>query len=274
MKRLILFSICICCTGLFAQRKPKIKGNKSVIEVSEMLPSFHSIELRDDLEIYLRKSDEEGYNITADDNLIDVLKFEVIDSTLIVRSFYTITGKKQLDISVRYNELREITLKDGKMISDAVISADEIKIHSTGYSQVELQFSAAVAVLNMSDNSKAELNIDADSLAVKLKDKVEANVYSVSNTQSLTLEDDALANMEGSSDTLRISTTGSTKLRAEKLESGSVDLETSDRASSRINAIRELHLSSSGSAKIYLYGEPVIEIERFSDNSELYKRTE
>ncbi|MGI9547499.1 MAG: GIN domain-containing protein [Flavobacteriaceae bacterium] len=274
MKKIILFLVCICCSAAYGQRKPKIKGNKSVIEVSEDLPAFHGIELKDDLEILLQKSSEPGYTITADDNLIDILKFEIIDSTLVISSFYTITAKKQLDITVRYDELRNITVNDGQVLTDAIISTDQLVVNTLGYSRVELQFSAAVANLNMEGNSKAKLNIDSDSLSMTLKDKIDANIYAVSNTQLLDMQGDALAKIEGSSDTLRVKMSGSTKLRAEQLEGGTVQLEILETASARIHAYRRLELSSSGTAKVFLYGDPVIEIKEFLDSSELYKRAD
>ena len=49
MKNLITLIILLVCFQTFAQRKPKIKGNKSVIEVREVLPSFKAIELIDEL---------------------------------------------------------------------------------------------------------------------------------------------------------------------------------------------------------------------------------
>lgn len=272
MKNIVLFLICICCSAVYAQRKPKIKGNKNVIEVSENLPAFNGIELKDNLEIFLQKSTEPGYTITADDNLIDILKFEVVDSTLVISSFYTITAKKQLNITVRYNDLSNITVSEGKVFSTAIISADQLVVKTLGYSSIELQFSAAVATLNMEGNSRAELNIDSDSLSVILKDKIDARVYAVSKTQLLDMQDDAIAEFEGSSDTLRVKMSGSTKLRSEELEGGTVHLETSDTASARIYAYRKLELASSGSAKVYLYGDPLIEIREFLDSSELYKR--
>ncbi len=275
VKNTLIILLCICCGTLYGQRKPKIKGNKSVVEVSEELPPFTGIELKDDLEIYLqRSSDIVGYTITADDNLIDVLKFEVKDSILHISSFYTITGKKQLDISVKYDQLSKITAKDGKIISEAIISADEMKINSGGNSRLDLQLTAAVTTVIMEDNSKANLNIDSDSLAVTLKDKIDANLYTVSNIHDLSLQDDAIANIEGTSDSLQIKMSGSSKLKAQKLEGGTVNLETGDTASARLHAYRKLHLASTGSAKVYLYGEPLIEISLFTDSSELYKRSE
>ena len=274
MKKLIVLLVCLNCGLILAQRKPKIKGNKDVVEVRENLPAFHSVEINDDLEVFLLKSITPGYRITADDNLIDIIKFEVVDSVLQIRSFYNITAKKQLDIEVSYNELRALSLKAGKAITESVISADEMDITASGSSRIDLQLSAAVTNLVMEGNSKVNLNIDSDTLAVSLRDKADANIYSVGNSQSLEMWDDALLNLEGNTDTLKLYLKGTTKLRGQKMEANTVDLETSENANARVYAVRKLRLASSGSSKVFLFGEPEIEIVQFLDSSELYKRTE
>ena len=274
VKKIIILLVCFNCAMVTAQRKPKIKGNKDVVEVRDNLPSFHSIELIDDLEIFLQKSVTPGYRITADDNLIDILKFEVVDSVLQISSFYNITAKKQLDIEVGYNELRAISLNAGKAMTESVISTDEITITTSGSSRLDMQFSAAVASLTLDGNSKVILNIDADSLTMSLRDKVDADIYSVGKSQSVELWDNAILNLEGSTDTLSLYVKGNTKLRAQKMEAHTIDVETSENANSRIYALRKLKLDSSGTSKVYLYGEPEIEILQFLDSSELYKRSE
>ena len=80
MKKLVLIALALCTVAVHAQRKPKIKGNKEVTTVREELPPFTAIELTDDLEIYLEKASSPGYTIIADDNLIDIFKFDVRDS--------------------------------------------------------------------------------------------------------------------------------------------------------------------------------------------------
>ena len=273
MKKLIVLLVCLNCGIILAQRKPKIKGNKDVVEVRENLPAYHSIEINDDLEVFLLKSITPGYRVTADDNLIDILKFEVVDSVLQISSFYNITAKKQLDIEVSYNELRGVSVKAGKAITESVITSDKMEIMASGSSRMELQLSAAVTNLILEGNSKVNLNIDSDSLSVSLRDKVDANIYAVGNSQSLEMWDDALLNLEGNTDTLKLYIKGSTKLRGQKMEANTVDIETSENANARIYALRKLRLASSGSSKTFLYGEPEIEILQFLDSSELYKRS-
>ncbi|MEO0528457.1 MAG: DUF2807 domain-containing protein, partial [Bacteroidota bacterium] len=124
MKKFIIVVLILSYGTVTAQRKPKIKGNRVVVEVREELPAFNAIELNDDLEITLHKSADPGYVITADDNLIDVLKFKVADSTLMISSFYKIIAKKKLEITINYRELESITMKEGKIGMEDIINTD------------------------------------------------------------------------------------------------------------------------------------------------------
>ena len=134
MARKWMLLLLVCTSfGLQGQRKPKIKGNRSVIEVNKELPAFNSIKLVDDLVLTLKRTTEPGYTITADDNLIDILKFKVEDSTLIVSSFYQVTAKKNLDITIKYNQLKAIRLLYGTIRSDDLIKSETLKIEATGF---------------------------------------------------------------------------------------------------------------------------------------------
>ena len=99
MKKFLLPLLLLFMVSMTAQRKPKIKGNRVVTEVNGELPSFNAIVLEDNLDIVLKKSFGPGYRIEADDNLVDILKFKVEDSTLVISSFYTVTSKKKFNIA-------------------------------------------------------------------------------------------------------------------------------------------------------------------------------
>jgi hypothetical protein len=255
-----------------AQRKPKIKGNRTVTEVREDLPAFNAIELNDNLDIRLKKSFGEGYEITADDNLIDVLKFKVEDSTLIISAFYNITSKKKLDITINFKELKAITQRDGKITVEDVLSTDNLYVNTFGSSKLSLKASAFVASLTMEDNSKGDFNLDVDSLNVSLKNRSDATVYSVSSSKNISLQNTAALDLEGTTDSLNLKMYNNTKFVGQKLEVGDAKLKLEESATARVNTFRTLELQSRGSAKTYLYGEPAITILEFLDTSQLIKK--
>jgi len=272
MKRVILLLSIVIPTILVAQRRPKIKGNRSVIEVKEELPPFTGIELRNDLDIELKKSSVEGYEIIADDNLIDVLKFEVSDSTLVISSFYDIISKKKLEITVNVKELKAITVKVGKVSGETMIESDVWNLSTFGNAELDIDVSGFMANVNAADNSYIDLNLDVDSLNVAMKHKTNGLIYAVSGAEKVDLSDNASLTLEGTTETLEVAMMSNTKLKADKLEAAEVQLSNKESGFARIKAYRTFHLSSTGSSKTHLYGDPKITIEEFLDTSQLLKK--
>lgn len=270
-KGTLLLLLALSSCYMYAQKKPKIKGNKDVVEVKEYLPAFKAIQLNDDLDITLQKSSEESYNIIADDNLLGVLKFEVMDSTLVISSFYKITAKKKLEITVNYKELEAITLRDGKVNVESMISSDKFYVNTYGSSKIDLNVSAALLNINMEDNSSGNLNLDSDSLSISLKDKINAIIYSVGETASIEMFKNATVKIEGTTDSLSVRLVENTSFKGAKFEAASALLSLEGSSTARIYAFKDFELASSGNSKTYLLGNPKITITKFLNTSILRK---
>ncbi|MEZ2415975.1 GIN domain-containing protein [Muriicola sp. E247] len=273
LRSLILILICHSI-GIQAQRKPKIKGNRDVVEVSESLPPFSAIELRDDLDIVLKRAPGEAYQITADDNLIDVLKFKVENGVLVVSSFYQITAKKELSIQISYVQLNQVTLLDGR-ISTAEgerINSEELVIQAEGLSRIKLDADAGQLSLNMQDNTRGNFTLTADSLSVQLKHKADATVYANAFTGKIYLKDNALLQIDGTSNNLELMSRDNAKIRAVDLAADRLSATLAGSSDTRIMALEHTELNLTEKARCYLFGDPEISLLTFKDSAELFKR--
>ena len=257
---------------VFSQRKPKIKGSRVVTEVKQELPPFNAIQLNSDMDITLKKSFGPGYTIIADDNLIDIYKFKVEDSTLVISSFYDVSSKKQLEITVEYVELTALSVKEGSVVSKEQITTDALFVDAFGASRLDLQVNAAVADINLEDNTKADFNLDVDSLNVRLAKRAESYMYAVTESNTVSLETNSSLTLQGTSDRMALEVAGNSKYKGEKMEAGSVQVMMDNEAQVRLYAFRELVLSSKGNARMLLYGNPKITIEEFLNTSQLLKK--
>ena len=272
MKRHIVFLlISIFAFQAYAQRKPKIKGNKNVIEVREDLEPFTAIELADDLDIVLQKSSAEGYALEIDDNLVDVLKFKVEDGTLAISSFYNITSKKKLEITVFFQELSSLKMLNGKISMKDVISTDRLKVTTFGTSRLELNATADIIDISMEEISSGDFNLASDSLNVILKDRIDVKLYSTGTSHTIYMYENASAKLEGASEYLTAKLYGKSTLKAADLEAKEVFLISEDSPDAQIRALNGFKLSSKGSAKTTIYGNPQITILDFLDTSQLEK---
>ncbi|MEB8328755.1 DUF2807 domain-containing protein [Flavobacteriaceae bacterium KMM 6897] len=272
MKKLILLLLLLAHVGVMAQRKPKIKGNRTVTEMKEELPAYNAIELKDDLDIELVKAPLEGYKVVADDNLLDVLKFKVEDSTLYISSFYKIQSRKKLEITVYYTDLIKLVQQDGKMVSKESVVSDVLDIEILGNSRMELNASAALVRLQMNEKSSGDFNFAADSLNVNMKDRADARIYTVGESSYIELSSNASASMEGSVDIVQLKSLDNTDFKAERYEAKIIKAKLENSSSAYLRALEELELETYGSSKAYIYANPKITIVEFLDTSELIKR--
>ncbi|MRI02502.1 DUF2807 domain-containing protein [Kriegella sp. EG-1] len=272
MKNLVLIVSIVFCFQGFSQRKPKIKGNRNVVIVEDVLPEFSSVELKDDLDVTLEQADEPGYFIEADDNLIDILKFKVSGNTLEISCFYKVTGSKKFNIIIRFRELDGITLRDGKLvIKEKVTVPDNLIINTYNASKLEMLASAAVVDINMEGNSSADLNIEADSVNINLKDRIDARIYAVTETNAIEMRKNASVRMEGSSDILNVNLYDNSNFKGSRLEASDITLNLEGSTNADVNALTNFELTSRGTAKTHLYGNSTISIVKFLDKSQLHK---
>ena len=77
MKKIITLSFLLITVLAFAQKKEKVKGSKIVKLEQKQVNDFESLELEDNLEIFLIKGNECGIEIEADDNLIEYIEYKL-----------------------------------------------------------------------------------------------------------------------------------------------------------------------------------------------------
>ncbi len=274
LKNILVVLLLIVPIIVLGQRKPRIKGSRIVTEVNEELPPFNAIILNDNLDIVLKKSFGPGYEIVADDNLIDILKFEVQDGTLVISSYYDVTAKKQFDITVTYTDLRAITLKDGSILSNDVIQSDELFVDGFNNTRLDIKASASVMNINLENTSHGDFNVDVDSLNITIGNRADAYIYAVNGTSLVDLDENAALTLEGTSNTIQARLVGNSKYKGESMEAGTVKATLEEDATADIYAHGDFELGAKGRTRVYLYGEPKITVLEFLDTAQLIKKEE
>lgn len=267
----ILFVALIVGVTSYSQRKPKIKGNKNVIEVREDLEPFYGIELADDLDIVIQKASHEGYALELDDNLVDVLKFKVDNGVLKISSFYNITSKRKLEITIFFQELNSIKMLKGKISMKDVISTDKLRVQTFGTSRLELNATADIIDVSMEEISSGDFNLASDSLNIVLKDRIDVKLYTTGESNNIYMYKNASAKVEGTSDFLMAKLYGNSALKASSLQSNDVLVIAEDSPDVEVRALNTIQLSSKGATRTKLYGDAEITILDFLDTSRLEK---
>lgn len=275
MKKMILISFLILSAASFAQKKEKVKGSKIVKLEQKQIGDFVSLEVEDNLEVFLVKGNECGLEIEADDNLIEFVEYKLAGSNLRISTSRDISSFKKLSVRVTYTDkFNMIITKDETNVtalSDVVL--DNVTFKTYDYSKLFLNANTKSFTLMANDKSKVELNLKSIKTAIDLSKSAYVKALISSSEMKFDLYQKSSAEVEGDIIELKLRLDNNTDFIGNKLTAKNALLETSGYSKSSISVSNITTIDASGNSEIQLYGEPIkIEMKRFADNAELRKK--
>ena len=273
-KALFLLLIIFSASFTFGQKKDKIKGSKIITHTIKEVESFQNIEIEDNVEIFLVKADSASIEIEADDNLHDVVNFSVVANTLRITTLKTVSSSKKFSLRVNYSaELKLITVKnDAKLHALNALQLDSITIKNFDNSASYLNVNSNSFTLILDDKSEAEINVKAQNTIVQLSKSAELKALIASPQVKIDMYERAEAKIEGDSDAAKIRLDNNANLTASKFSVKSLDLTVENYAKCEVNATTDIAITASGKTQIELFGEPKIEMKKFTNTTTLYKK--
>lgn len=276
MKKILLILVLMITSGLTinAQSTEKIKGDRNVTIKQTYIDDFDTIVVSGDFSIEIVYNSKPSVQIEADDNLHDVIQFEVVDGTLTFVETMRITSKKRLNITVNYGDaLQHIDIRnDGEIRSLTSMELGDASLTTSDNARAYLNINAKNFVYKSSGKSKTRLNLTADSTKVELSDnsKLDALINSKTADFDLYLRSDAV--IEGTSNTSIIRLDNSTNFNGGKFDVNKVDATLDDNSDLTISAGDSININAAGDSEIYLFGSPAITITKFEDTAKLQKK--
>lgn len=261
-------------TLVFSQKAEKIKGSKVVTYSIQQVKPFTMIEVEDNIEIYLEKGSKSEIKIEADDNLHDVISLKVENNILIISTSKEIQGFKKLSVKVTYtNDLNLITTKDESVITAIQeIILDTITFKSLDKSKLFLNVNAGNFNLLADDKSKIELNLKSETSFVELSKNSTLKALINNAELKCDLYQKSSAIIEGDSDNSIIRIDNLAELNASKFNSKTSDLTIEGKASCSLLVENNFTLDANDNTEINVYGNPKIEIRKFSGEAKLLKK--
>jgi len=258
----------------FSQKKEKIKGSKIVTIAVKEVNTFENIEVGDNFEVLLVKGTKPSIEIEADDNLHEIINYEVSGNTLKISALKDPTGFKKFTIRINYsNDLQLITARNEvtlKALAD--IELDKIIIKNYNTSKSFLNVKSNYFALILDDKAEAELNVKAESTNLELSKNSELKALITSPEFKLDMYQKSTALIEGTVLNGKIRLDNSSHFTAPKLIIDSLELDTEGYAKCEVNVSNTLTLAASGKSEIELWGEQKIIIKKFLNNTLLRKK--
>lgn len=275
MKKIILLIVLVFATSFaYSQKKEKIKGSKIVTTKIKKIESFTTLEVADNLEIFLVKGNEFGIEIEADDNLHEAIDATLSGSTLRLSTLKDISSYKKLSICVTYtNDFKQVISRNEAVVSAiASIELDEITFKSYDFSKLYLNSNSKNFNLMMDDKSKGELNNKGENAVINLSKNASLKALVTASNLTLDLYQKSDALVSGDVTQLKVRLDNNANLEAKDLTAKSAELTCEAYSSASLLVQGTLSIDASGKSEIKLYGDQKIDMKRFVDNAVLYKK--
>jgi hypothetical protein len=232
------------------------------------------IEVEDNIEIYLEKGSKSEIKIEADDNLHDIISLKVENNILIISTSKEIQGFKKLSVKVTYtDDLNLITTKDESIVTAIQeIILDTITFKSLDKSKLFLNVNAGNFNLLADDKSKIELNLKSETAFVELSKNSSLKALINSSELKCDLYQKSSAIIEGDSDNSMFRIDNLAELNARKFNSKTSDLTIEGKANCSLFVENNFILDANDNSEISIYGNPKIEIRKFSGEAKLLKK--
>lgn len=270
----ILLLFILSTTLALAQKKEKIKGSKTVTTEHRKVEKFQSLEVEDNLEVYLEKAEEPSLKIEADDNLHDIIKIELRDNILHLYTSKEATQFKKLIVKLSYTSDLNLVIAKKKSQINAIqeIHLDDITMKAFDNSRLFLNVNSTNFLLQADDDTKMEINLKSQKAKIELSKN--ANLKALITTVDLgfDLYQKSEANIEGDATNAIIRTENSSSFNGKKLSLKNVNLTTESSSNCSINALTSIIINAGDKSSIQLYGNPKIELTKFSEEAKLFKK--
>ncbi|NND51164.1 MAG: DUF2807 domain-containing protein [Flavobacteriaceae bacterium] len=273
-KALFTLSAILLITTAYSQNNEKIKGSRNVTTQETPINSFNRIVVGEDFKIDLIEGPSASVFVEADDNLHDVIKFYVTDSTLTFNTSMRITTSKKISIKVSYTQaLKYIETIEGAEVSSLTsINLDEVVLKHSGTSRAYLNIKTSKLKLINSEKAKLKLNINAKLASLELNENSKTEALIQSDSIQVDLYQRSEAKIEGDADYLNIRADNYSNFVGKNLSANSCDIIADLNCDVYVQVIDNLSIEASGNSEVYIYENPTIALKKFSDSAKLHKK--
>lgn len=273
-KYIILLLVVLSVTLTFAQKKEKIKGSKTATTEEREVGFFEALVVEDNLEVQLERGEHTELKIEADDNLHDIISFDLSNKILRIYATKQATNYKKLIVRVTYtNDLNLITSKDESTVSatqQLLLDAITIKVYDN--SKQFLNVVTKKFILQSDDKSKTELNLKSEIATFEMSKNASLIALATITELKVDMYQKSTATIEGEATSAVIRLENNSDFTGSKFAIENVDITTESNSSGSVNAVKTVTIDAAEKSEIQLVGAATIEIRKFIDEAKLIKK--
>ncbi|PKP17379.1 MAG: DUF2807 domain-containing protein [Bacteroidetes bacterium HGW-Bacteroidetes-23] len=273
-KFLILFSAILFSTVTWSQKKEKLKASKIVTISQKEIGNFDSLEVEDDIDVFIVKGDQPSIEIEADDNTHESFDIKLNGTTLRIGLVHNISGAKKTSIRITYTDSFKMLVAkgDANVTALADVKLSQVTFKCYDDSRLFLNADCANFTLIANDKSKIEINLKSDDAIFELSKNTNVKALVRSSNFKCDMYQKAAANIEGDINDLKLRMDNSSDFVGKNLVAQTASVIAEGSSKNTVQVASKLVLESSGKSATTLYGNATIEIKRFADESSLNKK--
>lgn len=267
-------TLIILLTTIISTAQEKLKGNKDVTTEDRNISDFTSIEIIDNLNVFLVSNENQSVTVEADSNLQSSILTEINNGKLIIKTSDIIGRSKSLNIHLNINKkINEInTYNKAKIISKNLLKIDDLTINSFNDASLKLNLKLKNIQINGKEKSKLNLEILSDEISMKIENS--CNLTAEINTKKIDIIglDKAITSLKGTTDSLNIEFSGDSQYKGKDFKAATASVKSNNKSNLYVYVTNVLDLYTKNSSEVNLYGNPEITLHEFYDKALIRKK--
>jgi hypothetical protein len=155
-----------------------ISGNGNVVAEERYVSGFSGLSVSNGIDVYIAPGEGGILKVVADENILEVLKTEVMGNTLKIYFSESVCGTKSSKVYVRYSNLNSITVSSaGDVKGEGILTTDELDIELSSAGNLKLNVEAEKIFIDISSSGKAFLSGRATYLEARLSSAGNLNAF-------------------------------------------------------------------------------------------------
>lgn len=275
MKNITLFLLIVLGYSAFGfgQDSEKVKGDRNLTIKQTYVDEFKTLTIGEDFKVELFYNKKPSVEIETDDNLHEFINIQVVEGVLTITSSRDIRAKK-LNVKVNYGDtFSDIDAKgDAEVRSLTSLELTNASLRTSGSSRAYLNIKTDNFTYVSTDKAKVKLNITATKVAVEISDNTKMDALINATEAKIDLYQRANADVEGTIGNLALRTDNNTQFNGKNFTTKTCTVVAEIASDVYIDVTENIIIEASGSSEVYLYGNPKITINRFTDTVKLQKK--
>jgi hypothetical protein len=274
MKKVILVLVSFFLIQ-FSQAQDKLKGNKNVTTQHREIDNFNAILIKDNLHVSISESPNSKVSVETDENLQIAVETRVTNGVLEVYLSQPIARKKKLNVVIGVTDsIQKIEVRDNaSLIGENEIHCTNMNIVAQDNASLKLKFRLNNLTATIDDRSDATIEASTkDDVIIALDHNADLKLKTTCDKLSVNVSESSLLKASGNCKDLEIISNDNGSFKGKELLTDNATVQATDRSDVYINASKKLVVNIENNAELYIYDNPELIIEKFSDKATLFKK--